>query len=207
MYAHAAFWVVNLVFDLGLNLQAMAHTDASAVLAIIQRRGVGKFRHIEVQWLWVREKVTNCFIKITKIVGKTNVVDLFAKHLPTADVTQHLAIMNFNVHLDRADKSLTINQFIRPIGSDHLQTGSQCIMTVHVQPRRCLFTFFRSRGAPQFKFLTSIRVTHGVFIDIGEGFIKHGNWTQRMGQTIDFGRALGWPHCVPDGIYHNRAIL
>ena len=39
--------IVNFAFDLGPCLQAIVHIDVSAVLAITQRRGFGKFRHID----------------------------------------------------------------------------------------------------------------------------------------------------------------
>ena len=48
--------IMNLASDIGMPLQAIVHIDASAAFAIRQRQGLGKFRHIDVHWLWVQEK-------------------------------------------------------------------------------------------------------------------------------------------------------
>ena len=42
--------------DFGFLLQAAVHTDASATMGIVNRQGLGKLRHIGVQYLWLQEK-------------------------------------------------------------------------------------------------------------------------------------------------------
>lgn len=44
--------LISLANDFGISLGAQVMTDASAALGIVQRRGLGKLRHIDVQWLW-----------------------------------------------------------------------------------------------------------------------------------------------------------
>ena len=39
--------------DLGIDLTARIHVDASAALGILERRGVGRVRHLDVGALWL----------------------------------------------------------------------------------------------------------------------------------------------------------
>ena len=59
----------------------MAYGDSSAALAISQRKGCGKLRHIRVGQLWIQERVQEGDLQITKVDGTANPADLFTKHL------------------------------------------------------------------------------------------------------------------------------
>ena len=48
--------MMSLVNDFGLDLAGKVRSDASAALGIVSRQGVGKLRHINVQYLWVQSK-------------------------------------------------------------------------------------------------------------------------------------------------------
>ncbi len=47
----------SILRDLGVELRIRVHTDASAAKGIASRRGLGKVRHIEVNQLWLQDKV------------------------------------------------------------------------------------------------------------------------------------------------------
>ena len=50
-------WVSSLLKDLGCaDVKVRVHMDASAAIGIIQRRGFGKLRHIELDVLWLQEQ-------------------------------------------------------------------------------------------------------------------------------------------------------
>ena len=89
--------IVNLVLDFGLHLQATVHTDASAALAIANRQGLGKLRHIDMQWLWLQEKVKSGDALAREVAGKKNPSDLTTKHLPSEEIMKHLESMSFEV--------------------------------------------------------------------------------------------------------------
>ena len=55
--AAVALGMLSLCRDLGMGLKAAVHSDASATLSIVQRQGLGKLRHVNVQYLWVQENV------------------------------------------------------------------------------------------------------------------------------------------------------
>ena len=56
-------------------------TDASAAVGIAMRKGLGKVRHIEVNQLWLQEKVAQGKIKIVKVHGSANLADHLTKFL------------------------------------------------------------------------------------------------------------------------------
>ena len=87
--------VINLALDFGMQLSAIVHVDASAALAITQSQGLGKLHHISVQWLWFQEKVKEGIVATKELLGKLNPSDLFAKHLPAEEITNHLGTLDF----------------------------------------------------------------------------------------------------------------
>lgn len=102
--------VINLAHDFGINLEGTVHIDASAALAITQRQGLGKLRHINVQWLWTQERIKKGDLSAHKVHGKDNPADLMTQHLSGDEIVKHLSAMDFEVAIGKADKSLTLNQ-------------------------------------------------------------------------------------------------
>ena len=58
--------LISLADDFGIPLKAQLVTDASAALGIIQRRGLGQLRHIDMQWVWLQEMCTEEKLKLLK---------------------------------------------------------------------------------------------------------------------------------------------
>ena len=54
----------SMLKDIGIEVKVHAKTDASAAKGIAMRRGMGKVRHIEVNQLWVQEKVAQGIVKV-----------------------------------------------------------------------------------------------------------------------------------------------
>ena len=48
--------LVSLGRDLGIEVLIRLHVDASAALGIVERRGVGRVRHLDVGSLWIQEQ-------------------------------------------------------------------------------------------------------------------------------------------------------
>ena len=46
--------------------------DASAALAIVARRGLGKLRHLDTNYLWIQEKVAKGEMNFKKVAGVDN---------------------------------------------------------------------------------------------------------------------------------------
>ena len=48
--------ISSMALDMGGLLRAVVRSDSSSALAISQRVGIGKVRHIEVPYMWIQEK-------------------------------------------------------------------------------------------------------------------------------------------------------
>ena len=55
-------------------------TDASAAFGIVQRKGAGRIKHLQVKQLWVQERFANKELDITKIPRSINWSDLMTHH-------------------------------------------------------------------------------------------------------------------------------
>ena len=82
--AAEALGVVSLAKDLGISLGVRLHLDAAAALGILERRGVGKVRHLDVASLWLQEKELRKLIAMHKVSGLKNSSGISTKHLTRA---------------------------------------------------------------------------------------------------------------------------
>ena len=65
--------------DLGLQLSVRIMMDATAGIAIASRRGLGKVRHVDAQFLWVQEVIQNGKIKIRRKHTSEMLADVMTK--------------------------------------------------------------------------------------------------------------------------------
>ncbi len=77
-------------------------------MAIGQRRGFGKVRHIEVDQLWLQERVAKCEIKLAKVPGNANAADHLTKPGCTAALRQHMDITCQRIVPGRSDNQLRV---------------------------------------------------------------------------------------------------
>ena len=45
------------------------HVDAAAAFRILERRGVGRVRHLDIGVLWLQEQQLRRVVKLTKVLG------------------------------------------------------------------------------------------------------------------------------------------
>ena len=83
--------------DFNVDCVIVSKSCASAAVAIANRRGLGKVRHIEVCQLWLQDKVRRGDIKIMKVGTHENVADALTKcisfdgmHMHMRCTSQHL---------------------------------------------------------------------------------------------------------------------
>ena len=98
--------------DFGDDLDVGLWSDASAAIAISQRSGLGKLRHIQTQYLWLQERVSAKGVQLTKVVGTANPADMLTKHLAIADLQRHLDFGNLIIRAGRADGSLHVSAIL-----------------------------------------------------------------------------------------------
>ena len=73
--------IVNMAQDLGRALRGVVYADSSAALAIADRKGAGKLRHINIRMLWIQEREQRQEVELRKIHGLVNPADLMTKYL------------------------------------------------------------------------------------------------------------------------------
>ena len=76
--------------DLGVTAQVKINEDSTAAKGIANSTGLGRVRHVEVNQLWVQEKVRTGAISVKKVWGEVNPADLFTKHLPSREKVHQL---------------------------------------------------------------------------------------------------------------------
>ena len=75
----------------GLNL----HLDASATMCLVNRRGLGKAKHVDMQNLSIQEASKSGKFVTKKVGTSVNRADLLTKPLPTPNIEQLMNLMGY----------------------------------------------------------------------------------------------------------------
>ena len=115
-----AIGTVSLASDLGLDLRVRLHVDAAAALGILERQGVGRFRHLDIGMLWLQEKQLRRLIDLAQILGTRNPADLMTKHLGQEPIQLYTGILGFEYRGGRSTTTakLHIVQAMKTQGGD-----------------------------------------------------------------------------------------
>ena len=65
--AAAALGIQSLLADLGRQISCKVRADSTAAIGIAFRSGLGKLRHLNVQYLWVQEKLAREQLQVEKV--------------------------------------------------------------------------------------------------------------------------------------------
>jgi len=175
--------LIAMAKGLGVTMDGTLHTDASAALGIIAREGLGKLRHVKVQYLWIQDRIRGGDLTAQKVAGVDNPADLLTKYLAAQDIIRHAENIGHTLHDTRAEmmpalvKCSTVT-FDEDEKDTWVREDGRAVRR-HGQPRWCLFTPLRVEGAPTVRSLTSTRITEGEYCDTGETFKRVDNWTTR----------------------------
>ena len=71
-----------------MNGVLLGHT--SAALAIVTRRGLGKLRHLDTNYLWIQEKAAKGDLNLKKVASVDNGADLFTETLSWQEMESHI---------------------------------------------------------------------------------------------------------------------
>ena len=104
--ASALLGALSMAKDLGLEMKGRVHTDSSAAKGIASRRGLGKTRHIDTQYLWVQERIQAGDFTLHKEGTNDNVGDLFTKHLEQAKSADFTARLGYTAREGSASLTL-----------------------------------------------------------------------------------------------------
>ena len=97
--------MISMMKDLGWSVISEVWVDASAVLGIINRRGLGKTRHVDIGLLWVQHTAAERQLKFSKALGTNNFADLYTKHLDACTIEKHTRTMVYEFIEGRAKEA------------------------------------------------------------------------------------------------------
>ena len=191
--------MATLAKDLGRKVEIQLHVDALAAKGMIERKGLSKVRHLDVNVLWLQEQCARKILPVHKVPGEENPADLMTKHLGAAKVQGNIARMGMRFQSGRAGKAAQLHQlsktqendisgvqlweamqdkFIDQKGGDHWKSRGEggVWQRVHSKPRKALFTPFKvAKGPEKSESLNIKRFTKGV-TQSGRKFEFHDEW-------------------------------
>jgi len=106
--AHALF-IRSVLVDWGLEGSTIdLLTDSSSAKCFIERRGLGKNRHIQTKWLWIQERMAAQDFILKKVGTDKSLADLMTKALSGSVIRKHLASMNVRLCLVESTKQRAV---------------------------------------------------------------------------------------------------
>ena len=111
--AAQAMGMVSMSLDFGDVMTATVACDANAAIGIAHRQGLGKLRHINVQYLWLQEKVADKEMKIEKVGANDNLADLLTKALNEQVSRRHLSTMGIWTSSGRAKSQASLKRITK----------------------------------------------------------------------------------------------
>ena len=96
---------VSLLKDLRYLLSGEVWGDASAALGIINRKGLGKTRHIETCFLWIQQTAADKRLRCHKVLGKENPADFYTKYLDAAISNLHTTKLGYSFMTGRSTEA------------------------------------------------------------------------------------------------------
>jgi len=87
----------SLLADLGISFDIHMYTDSSAAKGIASRKGLGQVGHIEVNQLWLQDKVGSGTVTLTKVAGTDNLADILTKHASAKVLEGHLKGLDHHI--------------------------------------------------------------------------------------------------------------
>ena len=102
--------VANVVEDLtGKEVGRIGvYTDASAAIGMVQRKGAGKVRHIDVGMLWIQQHCRSGKVDVKKVAGKSNPADIFTKAVPAEVMWGHMGAIGFESREGRSEAAVEL---------------------------------------------------------------------------------------------------
>ena len=74
-------------------------TDSNAAKSFVNRRGLGKMRHLEIRDLWLQKEIREGRVLVHKVLGTENPADLMTKILTVGEIEERLKMMSITMRL------------------------------------------------------------------------------------------------------------
>ena len=105
--------IVAMSEAFGDQFKVRLHVDASAALGIVQRKGVGKIRHLHTGSLCIQEQQLRNTVTFHKVKGTLNPADLFTKYLSREGTEGYLKMLSASLAEGRSEKAADLHSLIR----------------------------------------------------------------------------------------------
>ena len=106
----------------GIEINGIIMTDASAALGMVHRQGLGRTRHIDVQYLWIQGEVMDEKLAVKKVRTEDNPADVLTKALKPEVMMGHTGGMGFRHESTRASAALAVNAVSKARGERNQAT-------------------------------------------------------------------------------------
>ena len=191
-----ALGVRTLCNDLGFEVEISLELDATAAKGILDRQGISKVRHIDVNCLWLQEQCAKKMVPLSKIPGEVNTADLMTKHLGNAVILKHIAKLNLEYSSGRSEKAAQLHAVSQAVSAPQVEARAPIAdhwsergelgrwVRVHSTPRIERFDPSTApRGPGRKTRLQETRVTQGVRSN-GERFREEDDWNDNHVESI-----------------------
>ena len=100
-----ALGLKSIARDLGIHLDVVLWSDASAAIGIARRKGLGKVRHLDVADLWIQDKLRAHELELHKVAGPSNPADMLTKYVDKNTIAKHLERLGMRFEGGRAESA------------------------------------------------------------------------------------------------------
>ena len=125
----AEFYGIVKAASVGLGIQSMLNdlnckckleilTDATAAQGMASRRGLGKPKHMDVQFLWIQERINRQDFTLAKVWGHVNPADLMTKHLDAKSIHKLMNIIGIHYLEGRSGLAPTLGSIKLPCSGE-----------------------------------------------------------------------------------------
>ena len=90
-----ALGMQSLCRDIGIQAEVDLYLDSSSALALTNRAGLGRAKHVEVQNLWLQDAVRAGRLKTHKVWGEVNPADLGTKALDRPRINAMMTLLGY----------------------------------------------------------------------------------------------------------------
>ena len=73
-------------------------TDSAAARSFVNRRGLGRMRHLDIRDMWLQKEVLDGAVVVDKVSGTANPADLMTKVLSLNDIVARLKMMYIDMY-------------------------------------------------------------------------------------------------------------
>ena len=102
--------VQSLLQDLGMKAEIEVLADASAALRIVARKGLGKVRHLQANYLWVQDVAAKGRAKYEKAKGADKPADVLTKPVGAKTLEKHCRQLRLQDRCGRAQLAPELQQ-------------------------------------------------------------------------------------------------